>query len=131
MLKKINFYFILFSFLYHGKVLASEGGMPQLNTEFWVSQIFWLTIIFGSLYILLSKLVLPKISNNFFNSNFLLGLFSSVSMFSYIDIGAYLNVFLFFLIIVREIYKLFKGKELQGVGSKANLRYISFFSIST
>ena len=64
MLKKINFYFILFSFLYHGKVLASEGGMPQLNTEFWVSQIFWLTIIFGSLYILLSKLVLPKISNN-------------------------------------------------------------------
>ena len=38
--------------------------MPQLNTEFWVSQIFWLTIIFGSLYILLSKLVLPKISNN-------------------------------------------------------------------
>ena len=64
MLKKINFYFILFSFLYHGKVLASDGGMPQLNTEFWVSQIFWLTIIFGSLYILLSKLVLPKISNN-------------------------------------------------------------------
>ena len=64
MLKKINFYFILFSFLYHGKVLASEGGMPQLNTEFWVSQIFWLTIIFGSLYILLSKLILPKISNN-------------------------------------------------------------------
>ena len=64
MLKKINFYFILFSFLYHGKVLPSEGGMPQSTTEFWVSQIFWLTIIFGSLYILLSKLVLPKISNN-------------------------------------------------------------------
>ena len=64
MLKKINFYLILFSFFYHGKALASEEGMPQLNTEFWVSQIFWLTIIFGSLYILLSKLVLPKISNN-------------------------------------------------------------------
>ena len=64
MLKKINFYLILFSFLYYGKALASDEGMPQLNTEFWVSQIFWLTIIFGSLYILLSKLVLPKISNN-------------------------------------------------------------------
>ncbi len=64
MLKKVNFYFILFSFLYHGKALASDEGMPQLNTEFWASQIFWLTIIFGSLYILLSKFVLPKISNN-------------------------------------------------------------------
>jgi len=64
MLKKINFYLILFSFPYHGKAIASDKGMPQLNTEFWVSQIFWLTIIFGSLYILLSKLVLPKISNN-------------------------------------------------------------------
>ena len=64
MLKKINFYLILFSFLYHGKAIASDKGMPQLNPEFWVSQIFWLTIIFGSLYILLSKLILPKISNN-------------------------------------------------------------------
>ena len=40
-------------------------------------------------------------------------------------------VLLFFLIIVREIYKLFTNKDLQGVGSKANIRYISFFSIST
>ena len=42
-----------------------------------------------------------------------------------------LLVILFFLIIIREIYKLFKGKDLQGVGSKANLRYVTFFSIST
>jgi len=39
-------------------------------------------------------------------------------------------VLVFFFIIVREIYKLFRDKEKQGVGSKANLRYISFFSIS-
>ena len=64
MLKKIIFNLILFSFLYYGKALASDEGMPQLNPEFWISQIFWLTIIFGSLYILLSKLILPKISNN-------------------------------------------------------------------
>ena len=64
MLKKITFNLILFSFLYYEKALASDEGMPQLNTEFWASQIFWLTIIFGSLYILLSKLILPKISNN-------------------------------------------------------------------
>ena len=43
---------------------AESGGMPQLNPEFWVSQIFWLTITFGILYIVLSKFILPKISAN-------------------------------------------------------------------
>ena len=38
--------------------------MPQLNPEFWISQIFWLTLTFGTLYIILSKLILPKISAN-------------------------------------------------------------------
>lgn len=38
--------------------------MPQLNPEFWVSQIFWLILSFGSLFIILSKFILPKISNN-------------------------------------------------------------------
>jgi F-type H+-transporting ATPase subunit b len=64
MFKKIVFYLTVFSFFYFGKTFASEEGMPQLNPEFWISQIFWLTLIFGSLYILLSKLILPKISNN-------------------------------------------------------------------
>ena len=43
---------------------ADSGGMPQLNPEFWISQIFWLTITFGILYVVLSKLLLPKISAN-------------------------------------------------------------------
>ena len=43
---------------------AESGGMPQLNPEFWISQIFWLTITFGILYVVLSKLILPKISAN-------------------------------------------------------------------
>ncbi len=43
---------------------AESGGMPQLNPEFWVSQIFWLVLTFGFLYLVLSKVVLPKISNN-------------------------------------------------------------------
>ena len=64
MRKNIVFYLITFSFLIFSKAYASDSGMPQLNPEFWVSQIFWLTIIFGSLYVLLSKLILPKISNN-------------------------------------------------------------------
>ena len=38
--------------------------MPQLNPEFWISQIFWLTLTFGILYIILAKLILPKISAN-------------------------------------------------------------------
>ena len=43
---------------------AEEGGMPQLNPEYWISQIFWLIIIFASLYIVLSQIILPKISES-------------------------------------------------------------------
>ena len=64
MANKISFYLILFSFLFYKEAFASDEGMPQLNTEFWISQIFWLTLVFGTLYVLLSKFILPKISNN-------------------------------------------------------------------
>ena len=64
MANRITFYLILFSFLFYKEAFASEGGMPQLNPEFWISQIFWLTLVFGTLYVLLSKFILPKISNN-------------------------------------------------------------------
>ena len=65
MIKKIFFQSIFLSFLFFIETFAAEsGGMPQLNPEFWVSQIFWLTITFGILYIVLSKLILPKISAN-------------------------------------------------------------------
>ena len=65
MIKKIFFQSVFFNLLFFKEVFAAEsGGMPQLNTEFWISQIFWLTITFGILYIILSKLILPKISLN-------------------------------------------------------------------
>jgi len=65
MIKKIFFQSIFLSFLFFMEAFASEsGGMPQLNPEFWISQIFWLTITFGILYVVLSKLILPKISTN-------------------------------------------------------------------
>ena len=65
MIIKILFQFIFFNFLVVGKVFSAESvGMPQLNPEFWISQIFWLTIIFGILYVILSKIILPKISAN-------------------------------------------------------------------
>ena len=65
MIKKIFFQSIFFNFFFLKEVFAAEsGGMPQLNPEFWVSQIFWLIITFGILYIVLSKFILPKISSN-------------------------------------------------------------------
>ena len=65
MIKKIFFQLIFFNFFFIKEVFAAEsGGMPQLNPEFWISQIFWLTLTFGILYVVLSKLILPKISAN-------------------------------------------------------------------
>ena len=65
MVKKIFFQLIFFNFFIFKEVFGAEsGGMPQLNPEFWISQIFWLTLTFGILYIVLSKMILPKISSN-------------------------------------------------------------------
>ena len=64
MIKKIFFQQIFFSFLCLEAFSAESGGMPQLNPEFWISQIFWLTLTFGTLYLILSRLILPKISDN-------------------------------------------------------------------
>ena len=65
MIKKYFFQLIFFNLFISKEVLAAEsGGMPQLNPEFWISQIFWLTLTFGILYVVLSKLILPKISAN-------------------------------------------------------------------
>ena len=65
MIKKIFFQTVFFNFFFLKEIFAAEsGGMPQLNPEFWISQIFWLTLTFGILYIVLSKLILPKISAN-------------------------------------------------------------------
>ena len=65
MIKKFFFQLVFFNFFLLRDVFAAEsGGMPQLNPEFWISQIFWLTLTFGTLYIILSKLILPKISAN-------------------------------------------------------------------
>ena len=65
MLKKIILKTLAVYFLTINFILAAEsGGMPQLDPEFWFSQIFWLVITFGILYLVLSKLILPKISDN-------------------------------------------------------------------
>ena len=49
------------------QAFGAEGGMPQLNPEFWASQIFWLILIFSSLYIMMWKIFLPKITDSIEN----------------------------------------------------------------
>tara|TARA_B100000029_G_scaffold276421_1_gene270995 strand:- start:40 stop:621 length:582 start_codon:yes stop_codon:yes gene_type:complete len=46
------------------KAFGAEGGMPQLNPEYWYAQIFWLILIFSVLYLIVWKIFLPRISNN-------------------------------------------------------------------
>ena len=48
--------------VYSNQAFGSEAGMPQLNPEFWVSQIFWLIFIFAFLYLIVSKIFIPKIA---------------------------------------------------------------------
>ena len=63
--KKYFINLIFLNLFFSKEVFAAEsGGMPQLDPEFWISQIFWLTFTFGILYLVLSKLILPKISAN-------------------------------------------------------------------
>ncbi len=83
----------------------------------WVFVIFSISLTLGVLTFF-SFINESFIELNYFNFQTLL----------FIDLAL---VLLFFLVIVREIYKLFKDKDLQEAGSKANLRYITFFSIST
>ena len=49
------------------QAFGAEKGMPQLNPEFWVSQIFWLTLIFSCLYIIIWKIFLPRITDSIEN----------------------------------------------------------------
>ena len=59
--------FIGFFTLLSGECFGAEGGMPQLNPDYWVSQIFWVILIFGTLYVILWRIILPKINVNLEN----------------------------------------------------------------
>ena len=48
--------------VHSNQAFGSEAGMPQLNPEFWISQIFWLIFIFSFLYLIVSKIFIPKIT---------------------------------------------------------------------
>ena len=57
---KINLGTIVFLLFFHEIAFAKEG-MPQLNPEFWLSQIVWLTIVFALLFFLIQKFFSPKL----------------------------------------------------------------------
>ena len=59
--------FIGFFTLLSDECFGAEGGMPQLNPDYWISQIFWVMLIFGTLYVILWRAILPKINENLEN----------------------------------------------------------------
>tara|TARA_B100000029_G_scaffold370216_1_gene364048 strand:- start:126 stop:704 length:579 start_codon:yes stop_codon:yes gene_type:complete len=61
-MKNFCFALCIALFLFVNKTYGSEAGMPQLDPKFWGAQIFWLILIFVSLYLVISKIFLPKIT---------------------------------------------------------------------
>tara|TARA_Y100000590_G_scaffold204066_1_gene231478 strand:+ start:62 stop:640 length:579 start_codon:yes stop_codon:yes gene_type:complete len=61
-MKKLCIALCFASVFYVNESLGSEAGMPQLNPEFWSAQIFWLILIFSTLYLIIWKIFLPKIT---------------------------------------------------------------------
>ncbi len=54
-------HYSLICYLFHEHEAFAKEGMPQLNPEFWLSQIVWLTIVFALLYFLIQKFFSPKL----------------------------------------------------------------------
>ena len=61
------FSFLIAVVLLNTKLFAAEAGMPQLDPTYWLSQAFWLILVFSILYISISKFYLPKIKDNLDN----------------------------------------------------------------
>ena len=58
---KLSIFILIALSLGQSRIIAAEAGMPQLNPEYWLSQSFWLIIIFITLYALIAKFFIPKI----------------------------------------------------------------------
>ena len=55
---------VIFIYWFETLLFAAEAGMPQLDSKYWLSQSFWLILIFLLLYLSLSKFFIPKIKDN-------------------------------------------------------------------
>ena len=69
-MKNFCFALCIASLVYINRAFGSEAGMPQLNPEFWASQTFWLILIFSTLYLIIWKIFLPKITYSIENRKF-------------------------------------------------------------
>ena len=58
---KLSIFILIALQLGQSRITAAEAGMPQLDPEYWLSQIFWLVVIFVTLYVLIAKFFIPKI----------------------------------------------------------------------
>ena len=58
---KLSIFTLIALILGQSRIIAAEAGMPQLNPEYWLSQSFWLVIVFIALYVLIAKFFIPKI----------------------------------------------------------------------
>ena len=61
-MKNICFALCIALIVCFNRAFGSEAGMPQLDPKFWTAQIFWLILIFSSLYLIISKIFLPRIT---------------------------------------------------------------------
>lgn len=61
--KIISWFFSILLFQANFVVAKESGGMPQLNPEYYSSQIFWLIFFFSILFLLSHFLFLPKITS--------------------------------------------------------------------
>ena len=60
-----KYFIVLISTLLMGEnLIAAEAGMPQLDPQYWASQVFWLIIIFLLIYLLIARIFIPKIKSN-------------------------------------------------------------------
>ncbi len=126
MIKKIFFQSIFFNFFFLKEVFGAESsGMPQLNPEFWISQIFWLTLTFGILYVVLSKFILPKISANLelrksqIQEN--IDAAEKQRMNSEAKLKEYDDIVLKSRLEAKNIFKIAREKLIQDINSKKNI----------
>ena len=66
-MKNFCFAFCIAEVIYPSQAFGNEIGMPQLNPEFWTAQIFWLILIFSTLYVMIWKIFLPKVTESIEN----------------------------------------------------------------
>tara|TARA_B100000029_G_scaffold425402_1_gene433745 strand:+ start:267 stop:842 length:576 start_codon:yes stop_codon:yes gene_type:complete len=55
---------LIFSWIPKTNLFGAEAGMPQLDPKYWFSQVFWLIIVFTSIYLLIAKIFIPKIKSS-------------------------------------------------------------------